>query len=110
MSVSPCCRQVTIRLCACPSRNSDEETTAHADGLLVASGKTVVVSRFEEPAKTVFAGRPEHEVSRKLSCNGIGHFPILPEMDPFGSDAQHELCLPRYGPRLLEEQVSIPFC
>ena len=47
-------------------RDSDEETTAHPNGLLVASSKAVVVSRLEEPAETVFAGGPEHEVSRHL--------------------------------------------
>ena len=76
------------------SWNSDEETDAHTDGLLVASGKTVVVSRFEEPAETVFAGRPEHEVSRYLPRDGVGHFPDLFEMDPLRTDAHHELCLP----------------
>jgi len=71
---SACCGQVRIGLQLmagdnahiCSSRNSDKETTADTDGLLVASGKTVVVSGFEEPTETVFAGRPEHEVSRYL--------------------------------------------
>jgi hypothetical protein len=76
------------------SRNSDEETDAETDGLLVASGKTVVVSRFEEPAETVFAGRPEHEVSRYFPRDGVGHFPVLSEVDPYGADTHHELCLP----------------
>lgn len=75
----------------------------------MASGKTVVVGRFEEPTEAVFASWPEHEVSRKLSGNGIGHVPVLVEVNLFGTDAQHELCLSRYGPGLLEEQVSIPF-
>ncbi len=75
------------------SRNSNKETTTHTDGLLVASGKSVVVSRFEEPAETVFAVRPEHEVSRQLSRDEVGHSPVLPEVDPFGPHAKHELCL-----------------
>jgi hypothetical protein len=41
----------------------------------------------------VFAGRPEHEVSRRLSRDGVAHFPILSEVDPFGTDAHHELCV-----------------
>ena len=76
------------------SWNSDEEADAHTDGVLVASGKTVVVSRFEEPAETVFAGRPKHEVCRYLTRDGVGRFPVPSEVDPFGTDADHELCLP----------------
>jgi hypothetical protein len=37
-----------------PLMYSDEEATAHTDGVLAASGKTVVVSRFQKPAETVF--------------------------------------------------------
>ena len=69
------------------------------------SRKTVVVSRFEEPAETVFADRPEHKVSCQLPGNGIGSFPVLVEMNPFGTDAQHELCLSRHGPN---EGTSLP--
>ena len=97
MSGLACFRQVTIAHALQRSRDSDEETTAHTDGLLVASSKAVVVSRFEEPAETVFAGGPEHEVSCQLTRDRVGYFSALSEMNPFRADAQHELCLSGYG-------------
>jgi hypothetical protein len=120
MSPWRCCRQVTIGLrlvardkrafpCSVAITECQSATTAHTDGLLVASAKVVVVCRFEEPAEAVFAGWPEHEVSRQLTGYGVGRFPILLEVNPFGTDAQHELCPTRYGPRFFEEQVGVPF-
>lgn len=46
--------------------NADEKTGAHADGLLMASDKAIVIRWFEIPAEAVFARGPEHEISGNL--------------------------------------------
>jgi len=38
----------------------------------------------------VFAGWPEHKVSDQLSGNGIGHFLVLVEVNPFGTGAEQQ--------------------
>jgi hypothetical protein len=41
-------------------------------------------------SETVFAGWPEHKVSDQLSGNGIGHFLVLVEVNPFGTGAEQQ--------------------
>ena len=104
--------RITTSLYAKPaqlSRDSNKQAPAHTDGLLMASCKAVVIGRFEKPAEAMFARWPEHKVSRQLASYGVLHFSILLEINPFGTDAQHELRLPRYGPRFLEKEVGVPF-
>ncbi len=76
-----------------PPSDADEKSSAHAYRLLVTRREAVVVGWFQVPAESVSAGRPEHEVSGYFTSRGICSPSILPEMDPFGSDAQHELSL-----------------
>jgi hypothetical protein len=47
--------------------NRDKQTATHADGLLMAPCKAVVIGGFEKPAKAVLVGRPEHEVTSHLT-------------------------------------------
>jgi hypothetical protein len=54
-----------------PLPDANEQAGAHADGLLVAAGKAVVVSGFKKLPKVVFTGAPEHEVSCQFSGNGV---------------------------------------
>lgn len=84
--------------------NADQQTGAHADRLLVASGKAVIVGRFQIPAEAMFSMRPEHEVSGDLARDGIAHIAVLPEMNPFGADTKHELRRLRECPRLLNKR------
>jgi len=70
--------------------------------------EAVIVSRFQIPPESVFSRWPEHEVSRHLSRDGVGYLSSLFQVNPFRSDAEHELSLARDRPRLLEEQVGVP--
>lgn len=53
-------------------RYTYEETTTHAEGLFVTAGEAIVKAWFEEPAKSVLATRPKHEVCRRLFGKRIG--------------------------------------
>ena len=88
--------------------DANEQTGAHPDGLLVGPRKAVIVSGFDIPAEAVSAGRPEHKVPGYLSSDRIACPPVLFKMDPLGTDTEHELGLPRDGPRLLEQQIGVP--
>ena len=91
------------------SANADEEPKAYAERLLMSSCKAVVVSRFEKPAEVMFTVWPEHEIPSYFSGERVAPSPILFEVNPLRANAEHKFCFPRQGPRLLEEQVRIPF-
>jgi hypothetical protein len=75
----------------------------------MSSCKAVVISRFEKPAEVMFAIWPEHRIPSYFSGDCVGPSPSLFEVNPLRANPEHEFCFSRQGPRLLEEQVGIPF-
>src|SRR5580658_996832 len=77
----------------------------------MSSGKVVVVSRFEVPAKSMLPHRrPEHEIPCGFSGDRVACHSALSGMNPFWAHSEHELHFFRERPGLLEQKVHIPFC
>ena len=52
---------------------------------------------------------PEHEVAGQLSREGVRRLPVLFQVSPLRSHAEHELGLLGECPWLFEEKIRVPF-
>jgi len=68
----------------------------------------VVISWLKEPADPVSRSGPIHEIQRKFSSERVSCCAGLPRVDPFGADADHQLCLFRQHPRFLKTADLYP--
>src|SRR5665213_1610748 len=71
--------------------------------------ESIIVARFQIQAELPLSPRPEHEIQRRLSGNGIPGAAMDYSMLPFWPDAEHELDRIRQCEWLLEEEVGIQF-
>jgi hypothetical protein len=54
------------------------------------SREAVIVARFEEPAKSMLRGGPEHKVQCRFAAERVPCHSIGPRMYPLRADAEHK--------------------
>ena len=92
-----------------PGSDADKQAAAYTDRLLMSSSKAVIVRRFEKPAEFVLPRGPKHEVRDHFDAGCVCCHAVFARMNPQGTGACHKLHLVGEPPRLLEQEVGVPF-
>src|SRR5580700_10196455 len=71
--------------------------------------EVVLVAGFDVPPESMLRGGPEHKIQYGFTADRVRRHAKFFRMHPLGTNAYHKVHFFRERPRLLEEQVDIPF-